>query len=154
MKYLLFLTILLLQFSAQGQRYINLEIVDGVATFYGEAETPDKPVGDLHELTMAWLEKTFQSEDAVTLNTKTKITAMYDVDYTVEKNQATFKHNLQIDLTEGKVLFTITDKSMYLVHANGDWKKHLTELRVKFEKGCNELLWSYTKYVNEHEVNE
>jgi len=154
MKYLLFFTIILLQFSAQAQRYINLEIVDGVATFYGEAEAPGKQIGDLHELTMAWLEKTFQSEDAVTLNTKTKISAMYDVDYTVQTNTANFKHNLQIDLTEGKAMFTITDRSMYLVHANGDWKKHLTELRVKFEKGCNELLWSYSKYINEHDVKE
>lgn len=154
MKHLIFCAILLLHFSAQAQVYVNLEIVDGVATFHSELEAPGKQIGDLHSLTIAWLEETFPDEDVLTLNTKTKVAAKYSADYTIKTNQATFKHDLAIDLQSGKVLFTITDKSIQLVHANGDWKKHLAELRVKFEEGCNEHFWSLTEYLNTHEAKE
>jgi hypothetical protein len=154
MKYLILLTVLFLHVTANGQMYINLEIDNGIATFKGNAETPGKQIGDLHALTLTWLDETFASEDVITLNTKTKISATYPATYTVQGNTTTFNHNLQFDFSEGEVLFLITDRSMNIVHANGDWKKHLSELRVKFEKGCNELLWSYSKYINEHEVKE
>ncbi len=154
MKYLLLLTALFLQTTANSQVYINLEIVNGVATFQGEAEAPNMQEGDLNQLTIEWLDETFPDEDVLTLNTKTKISAKYSADYTIQSNQATFKHDLQIDLIQGKATFTITDRSIKLIHANGDWKKHLTELRIEFEKGCNELLWSYSKYIKEQKVKE
>lgn len=154
MKYLAILALTLLTFSAKSQVYINVEIVNGMTSFEGEAKAPGKQVGDLHALTIEWLQETFPSEDVLTQNTKTKITAKYPATYTVNGNTATFHHDMHISLDQGMAYFSITDQDMKLVHANGDWKKHLAELRVKFEEGCNELLWSYSKYIKEQQVKE
>ncbi len=154
MKYLFILALTALYLTADGQIYINLEIVNGKEHFEGEAKAPGKEVGDLHALTLTWLEEMYPGNSELKQNTKTRIIATYPATYTIKGNSATYHHQMSIDLDKGVAFMTITDPDIKLVHANGDWKKHLSELRVKFEENCNEQLWSYSKYIKEQQVKE
>jgi len=154
MKSILFTTLLLLQFAAVAQTYVPLKIVKGIATFEATAE-PQRALTDeeIHARTEKWLEEAFLSQSVITQNIPERISARFFQDYSDGTWSDQFEHNLQIDIRDGKAVFTITDTKLGLVR-DGAWKEHLAKIRVMFEKAANELFWSFSDSLNAAESNK
>lgn len=147
MKYFVLFAVIFFQFPATGQN-INLQSIDGAATFTSQATVKGMPIGELHEKSIQWIKKTFLTEEVITLNAKTKIVANYTQDYSDGAETSSYKHDLQLDIEEGMVTFTISDKSIGLIKGDGSWKKQLDSMKVMLEESTNELFRSYVTDLN------
>jgi hypothetical protein len=148
MKSLLISALFFLQFAASAQIYIPLKVVNGIATFETSAEVKNLSAEEIHTRSTAWIKKTFLNEPVITQDLPTRIAARYMQEYSKDAWSDSFQHNLQIDIQDGKVVFTITDTGLSLVR-DGAFKENLTKIRIMFEQSANELFWSYQEDLNQ-----
>ena len=147
MKPLILIALFIFPLTIGAQIYVPLKIVNGTATFESTVEVKGATAERIHKRTMDWIETNFLAAPVITLNTENRISANFFQDYSKDDWSDSFQHNLQIDITETGAVFTITDTGLGLVR-DGDWKKHLTNMRVMFEQASNELFWSYSESLN------
>jgi hypothetical protein len=148
MKPLVISVLFFFQLTAQAQIYVPLKIVKGIATFEAIAEVENLSAADIHDRTKEWIDKTFMSEPVVTQDIATRISARFYQDYSKDGWADSFQHNLQIDILDGKAVFTITDTERGLVR-DGAWKANLAKMRVMLEQAANDLFWSYESYLKQ-----
>jgi hypothetical protein len=132
-------------FSSEAQIYVQLTNVNNKATFQATATVDNADQEAIQETALAWIEETFLSEDVITSNVPGNITAKYNQDYSDGTWSGQYEHTLQISITDGQAVFTISDTKMGLIRSDGTWKEHLGKMKAMYEQEANEHFWAFEK---------